>query len=130
MKLIIGGYAQGKTKYGEDRFPGHILYDEANFSLRYREAPGTKILINHLHRIIREKLEMGQTEEEILREMEEVARNHPDCVFISDEIGSGIVPMDPEERAWRERHGALVQKIAAQSKCVVRIFCGLEEVLK
>ena len=53
-----------------------------------------------------------------------------DSILISREIGSGIVPMDPEERAWRERHGALVQKIAAQSKCVVRIFCGLEEVLK
>ena len=43
MKLIIGGYAQGKSKYGEARFPGHILYDEANFSLLYREAPGTGI---------------------------------------------------------------------------------------
>ena len=84
MKLIIGGYAQGKSKYGEARFPGHILYDEANFSLLYREAPGTGIRINHLHRIIREKLEVGQTEEEILQEVEEIARNHPDCVFISD----------------------------------------------
>ena len=101
MKLIIGGYAQGKSKYGEARFPGHILYDEANFSLLYREAPGTGIRINHLHRIIREKLEAGQTEEEILQEMEEIARNHPDCVFISDEIGSGIVPMDPLDRRWR-----------------------------
>lgn len=86
---------QGKSKYGEARFPGHILYDEANFSLLYREAPGTGIRINHLHRIIREKLEAGQTEEEILRDVEGIARNHPDCVFISDEIGSGIVPWIP-----------------------------------
>lgn len=130
MKLIIGGYAQGKSKYGEARFPGHILYDEANFSLLYREAPGTGIRINHLHRIIREKLEAGQTEEEILQEVEGIARNHPDCVFISDEIGSGIVPMDPLDRRWREVTGRILIQIAAESDEVIRLFCGIPQVIK
>ena len=53
-----------------------------------------------------------------------------DAVVISREIGSGIVPIDPQERMWRERHGAFLQKLAAESTRVTRIFCGLAQVLK
>ena len=45
-------------------------------------------------------------------------------------IGSGIVPMDAEERAWRERHGSLLKTLAAKSDRVVRVFCGIGEDLK
>ena len=51
-------------------------------------------------------------------------------VVIATEIGGGIVPMDGEERAWRERHGTLVQQLARRAKHVTRILCGLTEELK
>ena len=62
--------------------------------------------------------------------MEEIARNHPDCVFISDEIGSGIVPMDPLDRRWREVTGRILIQIAAESDEVIRLFCGIPQVIK
>ena len=46
------------------------------------------------------------------------------------EIGSGVVPMDAGERAWRERHGRLLRRLAQQAGSVRRVFCGLTEVLK
>ena len=46
------------------------------------------------------------------------------------EIGSGVVPMDPRERAWRELHGQVLRFLAERAKGVTRIFCGLPEVLK
>ena len=49
---------------------------------------------------------------------------------ISREIGSGVVPLDAGERAWRERHGRLLRQLAEQAGHVYRIFCGLTEVLK
>ena len=49
---------------------------------------------------------------------------------ISREIGSGVVPIDAGERAWRERHGTLMQDIARGADRVTRVFCGLAEVLK
>ena len=45
-------------------------------------------------------------------------------------LGGGIVPMDGGERAWRERHGTLMQELARRADHVTRVFCGLTEVLK
>ena len=50
--------------------------------------------------------------------------------LISREIGSGVVPIDAGERAWRERHGRLLRQLAEQAGHVYRIFCGLTEELK
>ncbi len=35
--------------------------------------------------------------------------------MISREIGSGVVPIDAGERAWRERHGRLLRQLAEQA---------------
>ena len=51
-------------------------------------------------------------------------------VVISREIGSGVVPIDAGERAWRERHGRLLRRLAQQAGSVRRVFCGLTEELK
>ena len=53
-----------------------------------------------------------------------------DAIVIARELGSGIVPMDADLRQKRERHGAHLQILARQADRVVRIFCGLAEVLK
>lgn len=49
---------------------------------------------------------------------------------VSREIGSGVVPMDAGERAWRERHGRLLRQLAESAGHVYRVFCGLTEELK
>ena len=51
-------------------------------------------------------------------------------VVISREIGSGVVPMDPRERAWRELHGQVLRALAERSHRVIRVFCGIAEVLE
>lgn len=51
-------------------------------------------------------------------------------VVIATEIGGGIVPIDPAERAAREAAGRLACLLAAQASCVVEMFCGLPTVLK
>ena len=51
-------------------------------------------------------------------------------VVIATEIGGGIVPIDPAERAAREAAGRLACLLAAQASCVVEMFCGLPMVLK
>ena len=52
------------------------------------------------------------------------------AVVVCREVSGGIVPMDGEERAWRERHGTLMQDMARGADRVTRVFCGLAEVLK
>ena len=112
MILILGGAYQGKLTYAAKRYS---LQKSDIFDLSDGDPDRPYPCFTHL---------------EALTKREPNPEKFLSLILISREIGSGIVPMDPEERAWRERHGTLVQKIAAQSKCVVRIFCGLEEVLK
>ena len=51
-------------------------------------------------------------------------------VVIATEIGGGIVPIDPAERAAREAAGRLACLLAARASCVVEMFCGLSTVVK
>ena len=53
-----------------------------------------------------------------------------DSIVISREIGCGVVPMEAKDRAWREYHGAVLQDLAKRADRVVRVFCGIGEVLK
>lgn len=51
-------------------------------------------------------------------------------VLIAAEVGGGVVPMDPKERADREAAGRLACLLAARADCVVQMFCGIPTVLK
>ena len=51
-------------------------------------------------------------------------------VVIATEVGGGVVPVDPEERAARETAGRLTCLLAQRADAVVRVFCGIPAVLK
>lgn len=51
-------------------------------------------------------------------------------VVIATEVGGGVVPVDPEERAAREAAGRLNCLLARRAETVVRVFCGIPLVLK
>ena len=51
-------------------------------------------------------------------------------VVICTEVGAGVVPIDPEERAFRESAGRLAVALADRAACVVRVVCGIPQVLK
>ena len=58
---------------------------------------------------------------------EELARYD---IVIATEVGGGVVPMDPAERAGREAAGRLACLLASRADCVVQMFCGIPTVLK
>ena len=51
-------------------------------------------------------------------------------VVTMSEVGGGIVPADPNERLFRERAGRLACLLAERADVVVRLCCGIPEVLK
>lgn len=51
-------------------------------------------------------------------------------IVIATEIGGGVVPIDPAERAHREAAGRLACLLAARAETVIRVCCGLPELLK
>ena len=51
-------------------------------------------------------------------------------VVIASEIGAGVVPADAAERIRRENAGRLACLLAGRADAVVRICCGLPQILK
>ena len=49
---------------------------------------------------------------------------------IATEIGGGLVPMDPAERHRREAAGRLACLLAERADTVIRVCCGLPQILK
>ena len=57
-------------------------------------------------------------------------RENPNAIVTCDEVGCGIVPMDPNGRLWRELTGAALQYLAQRAEAVYRVSCGLLQPLK
>lgn len=120
MDLVIGGAYQGKLtcvkkKYG---FKKGEVFDLANgFPDREYKC------YTHLEALTRDETDPH----ELIRLLMPYIKN---SVVISREIGCGIVPMDPDERVMRERHGIALSLLAKEAEHVTRVFCGIEERLK
>ncbi len=127
MKLVIGGYAQGKLEFvqREDPARGGIVLDGKLCGIH--ELRGETVIVDHLHVWVRECLAGGGCPEE---EIAAFVEGHPDCILISDEIGNGIVPVDPFEREYRERTGRILVELAGQAEEVVRVICGIGQKIK
>ena len=50
--------------------------------------------------------------------------------IVCDEVGSGVVPMEKTDRLWRERVGRTCCDLAEKADTVVRVFCGIGQVIK
>lgn len=109
MKLVIGGYAQGKRRYVE-----------ANMAVTPEEYQRRVIRFDCTRACDTEYLS------QLYKRIEEV----PDTILISDEIGNGIVPMDPGERAYREQSGRVLIELADRADEVVRVICGIGQRIK
>ena len=115
MDLIIGGAYQGKCTFAAEKYR---LTAEDICDLAV-SAPVPARCYVHLEALTRQ--EAPEAALPLLLGAE---------VVISREIGSGVVPIDAGERAWRERHGRLLRQLAESAGHVYRIFCGLTEELK
>lgn len=51
-------------------------------------------------------------------------------IVIATEMGGGVVPVDPKQRVRREAAGRLACMLAERADTVVRVCCGLPQLLK
>lgn len=125
MKLVIGGYAQGKLNYicKREQLTDYELADAA-----LPEAGSEKtVIFYHFHLWVKEQLKEGKDPEaKLLAYM----KQQKDLIIISDEIGNGIVPLDPFERMYRDRLGRILTELAGQAEEVIRVLCGLGQKIK
>ena len=124
MEMIIGGAYQGKAAYAKAQFPdvdwkfgGEITEEEllqAAAVLGFQEY-------------IRKALKAG---EDLTGLAEKLAQQDTDVILVSEEVGYGIVPADAFERQYREAVGRVCTALAAKSRRVTRVVCGIGTVLK
>lgn len=107
MMLIVGPLCSGKRKAAME-----ILHcDEQELA----------------RRAVWNVQELAAHRDDLLELAGELARYE---VVIATEVGSGVVPADPEERAAREAAGRLNCLLAQRADTVVRVFCGIPVVIK
>lgn len=126
VKLVIGGSNQGKTAVAKQLFSlqeDEILHGSEAAGLAWTE----KRALAELHELVRYCLQRKEPLAPILARLKQQTT---DFVFICDEVGCGVVPIDPEERAWREAVGRLCCQLAKEADQVIRVCCGIPTVLK
>ena len=122
MVLIIGGAYQGKTEYAKKTYS---LQDADIFTCENMGIDPKARAIRHLERFAQACVRAGKEPAEVLN-----AIDLSDKILICEDISCGVVPIDPEQRAWREAVGRMNAMLAARAERVTRIFCGLPMELK
>ena len=51
-------------------------------------------------------------------------------IVIATEVGCGVIPIDAREREKREAAGQLACALAARADTVIRVCCGIPQLLK
>ncbi len=156
MKLIIGGAFQGKLEFAQNTYKvtdGWIDGRTCEF-MEVRECRG----IHHFHEYVRRMIGAGENaflpdgensaengaqvpwsfRNEDLTALESQAdrfadwllKENPKLVIVSNELGYGIVPMEKQDRLWREATGRICTCLAARADEVVRVVCGIGMRLK
>lgn len=115
MVIVVGGYASGKRTYVKS-----LGYEDVDMSDGVLDE--RPVLLN-LQDLI--AAASGDVQPEALAQS--VADKE---VVTCCEVGNGIVPLDPGERAWREQVGRTLNILSERADRVVRMVCGIPVTLK
>lgn len=119
MVLIIGGAYQGKLSYAKTTYG---IDTEEIFTCTAELSPDMSFrCIRHLEDYVLYCVRNG---------CEPDLKPRDDAILICRDISAGIVPVDAETRAWREAVGRYLNRLAVQCSSVIRLFCGLPQILK
>lgn len=124
IQLILGGSFQGKLSFAlqlTGLSPDNVA--DGGSPNDWLEKP----ILNGIHRGIRQLL---LEESDPYTMVDKILDKNPNAVILCDEIGCGIVPLDPKEREYREVTGRICCILAKQAQRVIRVQCGIPQVIQ
>ena len=135
LELVIGGRAQGKSAYARKKYPHAVYLDERDLtedgSLLIDEDKAHEIILwDHFHLCVRTWQEAGMTMDGMQDKIADICKMCRHLVIISDEVGNGVVPLQKEDRIYRELVGNLLIEIASKAERVDRIICQIPQQIK
>ncbi len=120
MRLYIGGYGQGKLKYVSAVEGISKFFDGEKDNI---EDIKNYRALNKLNLLIKRLLDENKDVMDFISKLDM-------DVVICDEVGNGIVPMDRTDEVYRNTVGRSCCILAEKSERVIRIFCGIGQVIK
>ena len=125
MIMIIGGRFQGKTSYALSLgIKNEDIRSGSELSL---EVPCNMVCISDFQLFIKKVCENGLDPREKTAELLE---KNPRIVIISSEIGNGVIPIEKNDRIWRESVGRACCFLASKAEKVIRMVCGIPTIIK
>lgn len=120
MKMIIGGAYQGQLEWARTHHPEISEKEWIDGKECEKAELFTCKGIYNFHEYIR-----NVKEEQRADIASELIRRNPGIILVSDEIGYGLVPIDVDDRCYREQVGRICTELAAFSDEVVRVVMGI-----
>ena len=117
MKLVIGGAFQGKLDFAK-KMTGKETGWADGAAVSKEELVRRWLLLEE---------ETGTAPE---AELEELLQKNPEICIVTNELGYGVVPIEPFDRKWREKTGRICTELAAKADSVTRVVCGIGILLK
>ncbi len=124
MILILGGRGQGKLSYAL-RTGEWTEQDVTDGAVCPLAEAFSRPVCNHFHLLVQRLRQAGL--DPVSWTAEHIKE---DITILCDEIGQGIVPVARQDRDWREDVGRTCCLLAEKACCVIRICCGIPQVLK
>ena len=103
MKLYIGGAYQGQLELARAENPDALILED-------------------FHEAVRDAMRRG---EEARAFAQGVVAAYPEAVIVANEVGAGVVPVEAQERTFREAVGRALCAVAQASEQVTRVVCGI-----
>ncbi len=124
MHFIFGGRYMGMLEYALELQPGAVVCDLAQDG---EEGIGKSDVVFGIHLLVQKLLR--QKTPPLPFFMQNLA-SWQGKILIGDEVGSGVVPVEPFERQWRDEVGRVYQLLAREADDVTRVWAGIPQPLK
>ncbi|MDQ0243513.1 adenosyl cobinamide kinase/adenosyl cobinamide phosphate guanylyltransferase [Bacillus fengqiuensis] len=137
MHFIFGGAFNGKRKWVSDTYNDcKVTWISAYEQIEIPDKAGTgeTAVLEGIEVWVRGRIAQGFTVEETAAFFEQKLsvwlKQCDRLVLIGTEIGKGIVPVDEEDRMWRDACGYVYQHIVEKAERVDQIWYGIPTRLK
>ena len=125
MILVFGGSYQGKLEFAKETFG--ITENDVFTCTVDSEIDWSKKVLYNLDQSFLRHVREGKESREVLKDHLDQLK---DKILIVNDISQGIVPMERENRDWREMTGRAMLYISKEADEVYRVFCGLGSKIK
>lgn len=119
MHVVIGGAYAGKRSYMKKQYPDGTWLRAGAEDI---ESTSSSLIVYQVESWLRD----GEDSDAFWKWMEQLPADK-EQVLILEEMGQGIVPVDPLERKIRDENGRIAQQAVQQAEIVDYLWHGLVE---